>query len=247
MKRIEPILHLVPLCFGVLTAVVALSLNLFGPLFAICWIEHNHRGYQGVFYLLPLWLAIGAVTVFSLLIYCYVRKTERQSSRYRFNVEVQRKSLATNSATNPLSGSLASSSRFTRENGPSAVDAEEGRRASVATSTTGRRSSSSTQKGESLTRKVARRGFWFAGAFYFTWFFLVVSDVFYVQQKEPRQRNPGLHFTGAVLAGIQGIPNVVVYLAPQFQQLRRQQPDSNFLKLVFASLRAPSSSATDNS
>lgn len=91
MKKIEKWMHLVPLTFGIVTAIAALALDIYNPANWDCWIapgpggerKHLANALQWAFFFGPLWVSMLFSSFCVLQIYRHVRNNEKKSSKWR--------------------------------------------------------------------------------------------------------------------------------------------------------------------
>lgn len=207
IRKIEPLLHGIPLVWGVSTSVAGLFLTLFNNANLWCWIAplpgncvsdpdvECQRGahadtYRWVLFYVPLWLMIVLVTAIVGLIFVHVRGIEKRTSHYRF------------------AGRLDD---FERQ-------------------PVGRRN---TQVHLRRTKEVARQCLGYAGAFYINWIALSLTRLL---QAVNGQVYFGLLLVAGLTTPMQGLPNFLVYLGPRIVKLHRQRPNLSLIGLMQSSL-----------
>lgn len=88
IRRIEPLLHAVPILWGLSTAIAGIPLTIFNSANLWCWIApYQDRGtnadlYRWVFFYGPLWIMIGIVTGCVIFIFHHVLSLEAKSAQY---------------------------------------------------------------------------------------------------------------------------------------------------------------------
>ena len=83
MKKLEKCLHIVPVSFGLITAILAVSLNLIGDANWDCWIEPQYAAYQWGFFFGPLMLSLGTTCFLLMRVYLHVKTTEKKTAKWR--------------------------------------------------------------------------------------------------------------------------------------------------------------------
>ncbi|GFH50176.1 hypothetical protein CTEN210_06652 [Chaetoceros tenuissimus] len=104
IAQIEKYFHTVPIAFGVLTAIIAVSLQTIGNADWDCWIAPNEsnsneklvRAFQWAFFFGPLWLCMLFNCVNMFRVYRVVKETEAKAAKWRAgeNLFVQTKNVA---------------------------------------------------------------------------------------------------------------------------------------------------------
>jgi magnesium-transporting ATPase (P-type) len=89
LVKIEPIIHGIPLCFGLGTAIAAAVLDVYGSVDWLCWInpdppQPNTKIYQWTFLFGPVFLCVIFITTVMVLLYRAMRKQERVVEKYAF-------------------------------------------------------------------------------------------------------------------------------------------------------------------
>lgn len=87
IQRLEPLLHAIPILWGICSAVGGHSAGLFGVGYPFCWMEHSNKRAliaRWVIVFVPAWINMTVVSCFCLSIYFHVRKIDRKSKRFRF-------------------------------------------------------------------------------------------------------------------------------------------------------------------
>ena len=88
MKKLEIFLHIIPISFGLITAIVSVSIGIIGDADWDCWIEPQYSGYQWGFFFGPLCLSLG-VTVFNMAqVYRFVKNAEDKTAKYKRTCEI---------------------------------------------------------------------------------------------------------------------------------------------------------------
>jgi hypothetical protein len=82
IRRVEPLLHAIPLAWGLSTAISSLSLDILGNALLWCWISPTEDLFRWTFFYGPLWVMIFVVTLNSFLIFLFVRRVERAARRH---------------------------------------------------------------------------------------------------------------------------------------------------------------------
>jgi G protein-coupled glucose receptor regulating Gpa2 len=85
IKKIEPLLHIVPLFWGFGTSFAGLKPGIFGNAYLWCWIKKSSNVYRWAFFYGPLWTMIFLVTAMSTMIYQYVHQLEKRTLKYKYN------------------------------------------------------------------------------------------------------------------------------------------------------------------
>ena len=78
LHRVEWLLHGIPLCWGLGTALVGLFLDAYDAAVLWCWISSEWQSLRWSCYYLPLWIMISVVTLCCLAILLHVRGLELQ-------------------------------------------------------------------------------------------------------------------------------------------------------------------------
>ena len=104
IAQIEKHLHIVPIAFGVVTAIIAVSLKTIGNADWDCWIAPNDsnsneqlvRSFQWAFFFGPLWICMLFNCTNMFRVYRVVKKTEAKAAKWRAgeNLFVQTKNVA---------------------------------------------------------------------------------------------------------------------------------------------------------
>jgi hypothetical protein len=101
IRKIEPLLHAVPLTWGIGTSFTGLGLGIFGDAMLWCWIPKKYGFYRWLLFYWPLWTMIVLVTVMSFMIYLHVRKAERQAIKYMYGARLSAASSWMSSVSDP--------------------------------------------------------------------------------------------------------------------------------------------------
>lgn len=197
--KIEPLLHLVPIIWGVGAALGGKLSGIYGVTFPICWVvrpsqETNTRSVGGLIFrwvgvFLPAWLSIVALSGVCLTIYLHVRLTQRKSRRFRFSVAVEERQefnaglegeepACDDEKTSEETGMPATTDDTGRtENTPTwlsrRLSLDISRRFSVGRSSLRRRpwrQPSRLEQNRNLQKEVSSQCFLFAGSFFIVWF-----------------------------------------------------------------------------
>ena len=235
ISRVEPFMHTIPILWGLWTAVAGLPLKLFNNANLWCWIaphpldcqdnsdEECFRGdnsdiYRWAFFYGPLWLMITIVTVNVILVFRYVRKVELSSARYRFESRFDHHTVQVST--------FVTAQEVLEEEGAAAVGVvNSSRKNSMRGSINKLR----------RTRQVARQCLGYAGAFYLNWIPLTLVRLI---QTINGKAYFALLLIASMMTPLQGLPNFIVYLAPQFAKLRRERPNAGFWNWFRSSLAA---------
>ena len=85
ISEIEKYFHLLPISFGLITAIIAVSLGKIGMADWDCWIEPKYGGLQWGFFFGPLVVSL-SITLFNLLqVYLAIKKAESDSNAWRMS------------------------------------------------------------------------------------------------------------------------------------------------------------------
>ena len=259
LRRIESILHFIPLSFGLITAVIGLILDMFGNALLWCWVPSEQQVFRWAAYYVPLWTMISIVTICCIAIYSHVRHLERQAELCI-------------SGKQDAVGAEPTRVRF----GDLDEDDEEEVEAVVAqpseinisnVSQEGHACNVQMYRRPQRVKQVAQQCFLYAAAFYVNWSSLTVSSLprrlecrhwiltcyTYLVQSFPLfvllkavrfiqafgGRVPvSLVIISAVTVPIQGLPNFLVYLRPKLQRAYRRNPKERWCKYFARSVVA---------
>lgn len=224
IRTIEPYLHLMPIFWGMGTAIAGLPLTLFNNANLWCWIApfpQNCDGntsvectrganadiYRWAFFYGPLWVMILIVTTNVVLIQHYVRSIERRGNMHRSASVAIRAQNASSLANNGKSPDHSARRSSTWNSGAFS-----------------RSFHTPNQTASSLkyTKRVARQCFWYAAAFYLNWTALTIVRV--MQTSSEKAVPFALLLIASMTTPRQGLPNFLVYLGPRFFRARRKSP-----------------------
>jgi len=83
MAAAEKYFHIFPIGWGLVTAILAVSMGLIGDADWDCWVEARYNVYQWLFFFGPLFLSL-IITTFNLLqVLFHVKKTETNAAKWR--------------------------------------------------------------------------------------------------------------------------------------------------------------------
>eukprot|EP00986_Skeletonema_menzelii_P007128 scaffold2761_cov137-Skeletonema_menzelii.AAC.9 len=250
LSKLEPFLHIIPLGFGLGTAIVSLALNLFNYGLWDCWIAPYPQGceeswrnngsttctrgdnaslYQWLFDLIPKWASILLVAINMALVYIFVRnqeiRTERWSSRAVnervVNSSIQNSSWKNSSAT---SNNNVVNSSSAAEISPNVNQSQERNRGKVtlraSPSWQRRRQQHQARRRVGFSRQIAQQSYLYVGALYITWLPVIVLRGI---QLASGVTYYWLLVWVALSIPMQGFWNLLVYLRPRWLQKRRDQ------------------------
>jgi len=85
MRSIEKYLHIVPVGFGLLTAIIAVSMGLIGDADWDCWIKAEFYEYQWGLFFGPLFVSLGLTILNMARVHRHVKRTEAKAAKWRMN------------------------------------------------------------------------------------------------------------------------------------------------------------------
>jgi hypothetical protein len=91
LKKTEKWFHIIPLSFGIVTAIIPAAFKLYNPAGWKCWMSTDYKdpddprkdlvqAFQVAFYYVPLWVTIIVSGGCMFMIYLYVRETELRTA-----------------------------------------------------------------------------------------------------------------------------------------------------------------------
>jgi hypothetical protein len=97
LRKIEWLLHGIPMAWALVSAIVGLVLDVYGNATLWCWVSVEHEVFRWAAFYGPLWFMIGLVTMNCVAIYRHVRKIEAASAKHRlFRESAIRRDMAQN-------------------------------------------------------------------------------------------------------------------------------------------------------
>mmetsp|Transcript_34268 Transcript_34268/g.83123 ORF Transcript_34268/g.83123 Transcript_34268/m.83123 type:complete len:429 (+) Transcript_34268:93-1379(+) len=227
VKRIEPLLHGLPLAIGWSTAFATLPMDLMNPIGWTCWIGYfpvtcnvnpnlectrgiNASIYRWAFFHIELWLCFLFSAFAMVNIYFRLRKNEIAVKKYEFESQADRsfeadRSLDTDEAMQPPQSGR---SLFNRRS-------------------TTTRNATSTRKKYKLSRRFGSQAGFYILAFFLTWIFPMI--MFVVAEVTGYLLYPLLVAT-VVFNPMQGFFNCLIYIRPRYirnrEERRSQAPSS---------------------
>lgn len=230
LHKVEPWLHIIPVAFGLGTAIASLALNLFNYGLWDCWIAPYPQGckeswrnngsttcmrgdnaslYIWLFDLIPKWSSILIVTINMVLVYIFVRNQEIISERWSSRRAVG-SSVVNNSANGGGSNEEISSGEQSQENNTGRISLRRSSR---------RRRDSQARRRLNFSRQIAHQSYLYVGALWITWLPVIVlrgvqlaSGVTYYW----------LLVWVALSIPMHGFWNLLVYLRPRWLQKRKE-------------------------
>jgi hypothetical protein len=204
LVKIEPIIHGIPICFGLGTAIAAAALNVYGSVDWLCWInpnppQSNTKIYQWSFLFGPLFFCVIFVTTAMILLYRAMRKRERVVEKYAFESSMN------------INASFAAASNPRRS-----------------TALTKNKTKGKTK----CSTEIAVQGILYVGGFYICWFFPTLQRIIELTQETRKNYYP-LQFLDSFLLPLQGLFNALVYLRPKFQAYRKKHPEVSCCRSLF--------------
>lgn len=222
LKKLEKYMHIVPISFGVITAVIVLCLDMYNPASWDCWIapdininnEENFDSREGLarilqwtFFLGPLWISMIVSSLFMLSIYLHVRKIEKRTLKWLFP-----------------SAKTMNSFRKTM-----------GLRASTDAASNNKKSKKKTAPKKMIqTRAVAQQGRLYVISFLVCWLFPTISRLLELcGETIPIEL---IILSGTVIP-CQGFFNAIVYFRMRYKKCRKNYPDKSSIWLVLRIVR----------
>jgi hypothetical protein len=228
-RRIEPLLHLVPLACAWGTAIAGYWMNLYAAANWICWIApyppdckdsytfgadegtcvrgDNAWLYRWAFLYAEVWFAILYVTAAMALIYYTVLRVERSTDKYRH-------------LNNPSSSSRRRS--LPKDSLSSIFRRRQKQRISLI------------KRKRQQSKQVAHQALAYVGAFFLTWIFGTIARLMQQSKEDVSKSYRPLLLLQTIFFPLQGFFNALVYLRPRFVQYREahkkkqeQQEDFN--------------------
>ena len=244
LRRIEWMLHTIPLLWALTSAVTGLILDVFDNATLWCWVSGDEVAFRWIAFYGPLWLNILIVTFSCLAIFLHVRKLELASQKHRLIFQENswqqqvageetredgnrpESILTQKSLRNPDDRECASS---TNPNAPTQRQSFTG---SVNNKKQFKRSHSIYRQSRRV-KDVADQCFFYAAAFYINWAALTATRL--IQTVNGRVYYP-LVLIAAITVPMQGLPNFVVYLRPKLRRARRRDPNAGWFNWVARSM-----------
>lgn len=186
LRKVEWMLHLVPILFAVTTATAGVLLDIYGNATLWCFISAEHDPYRWAFFYGPLWVNIAIVTLSCGYIWAYVRKIERKANRWRLATSpppphpYPASNTTPNHLEEPSFSQPSNEASLPDDACISVVPSKPSRRSRLPSAgSASMHSSSHRRQSSSLHRtvSVANQCFLYAGAFYINWIALSVSTV----------------------------------------------------------------------
>lgn len=204
------------------TAILGLTLDVYGPASFWCWVEGEHVSLQWIFWHGPLWIIIVIVSVLMIVIYFKLRRQNHIQNRW--NTASRRKTHA---------GSFfltrRSTTRVRTDNIELSVNgddnAENTRSSNKSMKTRIKLPSipTRTTTTQSSSHEVFKwQSMYYLGAFYMTWIFLTVVRGMQAMNKEVPF---WIALLAATLAPAGGLFNSLVYFRPKWIHYRKHHPE----------------------
>lgn len=229
-RFLERWIHFISISWGLITAIISLSLKLYNPANWDCWIAplpgnctqsfrmgkddeqsvpcvrgDNATIFQWAFFFAPLWVAILFVTVAMISVYYNVRFKEMNMLRPR-----------------PLS--MHTKSRSENESVDSSLKTVE------------------REQCLTYTRQVFEQSVMYVGAFYCTWFFPTLTRIIQLVQTSSQNAGESIPDVIILLSGIcipiQGALNATVYFRPRIKKYRLDDPGISMWSLYLKIMRS---------
>lgn len=247
LHKVEPWLHIIPVVFGLGTAIASLALNLFNYGLWDCWIAPYPQGckeswrnngsttckrgdnaslYQWLFDLIPKWSSILIVTINMVLVYIFVRNqeiiSERWSSRRAVGSSVVNSSSIANSGSEDIS-----SGEQTQPNNTGRISLRRSFRRR-------RDSHGQARRRLNFSRQIAHQSYLYVGALWITWLPVIIL--------RGVQLSSGVTYYWLLVWVALSIPmhgfwNLLVYLRPRWLQKRKEHLEKDRVNLTPADQR----------
>ena len=234
LRRIEPWLHAIPLFIGWGTAIAALPLNIYNPIFMGCDIvpfpmgcdsnpfvpcqrgENAHK-FRTAFYFTWIWATFAFLVVAMVMIYCKIASTVRRSAGYNSAWISKTSSLISTPSSNTCERDGESSNNTPKEHAPTTTQAHVTR--------TRESTRSNDLSLNEMKRQFATQAFLYCMAFFMTWIFFTVELI--LRQLTDKPAYVPIIFLNVLLQPLQGFWNFFIYVRPRYiayrQRERRQQ------------------------
>lgn len=83
VRKAEPFMHFIAWFYPVVTAFIALGMNMYGPSGPWCWISSKYNWARWAFFYVPLWIIMLFTAVCMVLIVLTVKKSDEQTAHHR--------------------------------------------------------------------------------------------------------------------------------------------------------------------
>lgn len=231
LHKVEPWLHIIPVAFGLGTAIASLALNLFNYGLWDCWIAPYPQGckeswrnngsttcmrgdnaslYQWLFDLIPKWSSILIVTINMVLVYIFVRNQEIISERWSSRRAVGSVVNNSSSIANDGGSEEISSGEQSQENNTGRISLRRSFR---------RRRDSQARRRLNFSRQIAHQSYLYVGALWITWLPVIVLRVVQLVSSVTYY---WLLVWVALSIPMHGFWNLLVYLRPRWLQKRKE-------------------------
>jgi hypothetical protein len=241
LRKIEPFLHAVPICFAIGTATAGAALNLYGSVEWLCWVNPVIPApdttwiYQWSFLFIPLWIVVIFVSCVMFSLWWTMHQQEQKMAR-RYQIQIPEASKDPDNTT-PTQRIVALADTSSAAAAAASADESSGATPARRTTRATRRTSTASvinANGSKVSKRIAMQGMMYIVAFYITWFFPSVQRIIEVSAKK---NFFVLQFFDTTLLPFQGFLNVAIFVRPRYLRVRKGNPELGFFGAIRAIIR----------